>query len=211
MESEKQFWQLGEFSRLIDKHYTLINNWFKALEDKRIHYVTRIDSGEKVYDQLDLAIAKYIVTKREEKWSLNAIYDDLSNHFELRPFPEGHPETSTAITDIRALENLIIANVTKEVIQQMTALLPPPVDERASRQQRITDRITERRVDAELESEALKLWQAKPEEERLIKTGFFRKSENIEAKQRFIKAYINEHFQERMEREYGLSEEDTQG
>jgi|tagenome__1003787_1003787.scaffolds.fasta_scaffold20530197_1 DNA-binding transcriptional MerR regulator len=65
--------------------------------------------------------------------------------------------------------------------------------------------IAERKIVRELEKEALSLWSEKPIEERLIKVGWFRKGEDTDKRNLFIKGYIDEHFESRMKKEYGLN------
>jgi len=72
------------------------------------------------------------------------------------------------------------------------------------RQKRITNMITQKRVESKLELEALELWQQKPESERMKKVGFFRKEEDREKKEWFIRVYINNHFEERLKQEFIL-------
>lgn len=81
-------WKISDFAKKLGKHNNTIDGWFRDLEiERRLHYVSRIN-GEKVYDGWDLEIVEFIIDRRDNKWSLDAIYDDLPNHFELRPLPK---------------------------------------------------------------------------------------------------------------------------
>lgn len=71
------------------------------------------------------------------------------------------------------------------------------------RQQRITDMITEKRIESILELEALNEWSKLPNSERLIKSGFLRKEENQTKKQQFIKNYIQKNYESRFIDEMG--------
>lgn len=64
--------------------------------------------------------------------------------------------------------------------------------------------IAERKVIRKLEKEALNLWYVKPLEKRLIKVGWFRKIEDIDGRDRFVKKYVDEHFENYMKKEYGI-------
>jgi hypothetical protein len=75
------------------------------------------------------------------------------------------------------------------------------------RQKRITDRITDRRVEVRLEEEAITLWDAKPEIERLKKIGWFRKEDDLAKRDIFVKQYVNEHFEHRLKEAYGLDDQ----
>lgn len=85
--------------------------------------------------------------------------------------------------------------------QQVAAALPSPEQQRIDR---LNDRFTERRIERQLEREALDLWTAKPDPERMKKVGLFRKEENFEARDRFVRDYVDEHYEQRMKGEYGL-------
>lgn len=85
---EQNFWRLTEFSEKVGgKHRNTIDAWFNQLEARGIHYVNRTQSGERVFNELDLKIAKYIAKLRNENWGLDAIYDALPHQYSLREFP----------------------------------------------------------------------------------------------------------------------------
>lgn len=46
----------------------------------------------------------------------------------------------------------------------------------------------------------------KPEGERMRKAGLFRKEEDVNARDRFVRNYVDEHFEIRMLEAYGLNE-----
>ena len=95
-----------------------------------------------------------------------------------------------------------IKRLTELMLQQKetaAAALPDPMQLRA---ERITDRLIERRIERQLESEALKIWTAKPEAERMRRAGLFRKEEDIAGRDRFVRAYVDEHFEDRIQDAY---------
>jgi hypothetical protein len=99
-------------------------------------------------------------------------------------------------------QEVFIETILKETQLQLVATQEEEL--LLERQKRITNMITQKRVESRLETEALELWQQKPESERMKKVGFFRKEEDRESKQRFISVYINNHFEERLKEEYNL-------
>ncbi|WAH44989.1 MerR family transcriptional regulator (plasmid) [Alicyclobacillus fastidiosus] len=216
------FYQISDFAKEVGKHVNTVDGWFKALEEKRIHYVNRV-AGAKVYDDLDLQIAQFIRDKRDSKltkptWSLEGIFDVLGEHFELRPFPQDEATTSVPqiadmeaiMREIRTVAQQIAAAQVEEVRQQYAELvrqLPKPVDPAEEKQKRLDDIITQRRVVTQLEDEALNLWSTKPKEERMKSAGFFRKTEDTDKRDAFVRRYVNEHLEERLKRQYGLTEE----
>ena len=202
----EQFWRIGDFAKKVRKHGNTVDGWFKQLEDSGIHYVGRA-GNEKVYDGLDLQIAEYIRERREGKppWALEAIFQALPVEIELRPFPESAQDTSKSqVLDIEGLKKALQAEF-QAMAQQAAAAtvqaLPDPVQLRA---ERINERITERRVERQLELEALNLWEKKPEVERMWKVGWFKKEENTAARDRFIRDYVDEHYENRLKKNYDL-------
>ncbi|MDE3841098.1 MerR family transcriptional regulator (plasmid) [Bacillus methanolicus] len=228
---EEQFFKISDFATKIGKHVNTVDGWFKKLEEQHIHYINRINN-EKVYDQLDLKIALFIKQKREQKWSLDAIFEDLENHFDLRPFPiEEEPKNN--VLDLNVIKRQIAEEVRKGIEEAAAAQLkeikdeydkmmmqymvqveeqykkimkhlPDPEDSKKTRQQQITDLITRRRVESILKREALELWEQKPESERLKKVGLFSKIEDVNKRDRFIEEYIDQHFEEYMRKELGI-------
>lgn len=75
-----------------------------------------------------------------------------------------------------------------------------------NRQAKVTDWITQRRIELELEEEAAKLWEQKPENEKYKKKGWFGKKEDIEAKQTYMNKYILDNLEARLKRAYGIEE-----
>lgn len=72
------------------------------------------------------------------------------------------------------------------------------------KEERFYQILAEHKVNKELEKEAINLWLEKPEEERLRKIGFFRKSEDIAKRDDFIKDYVEEHFEEYLKLELDI-------
>ncbi|MFB4321637.1 hypothetical protein RB298_04770 [Priestia sp. BR_2] len=69
------------------------------------------------------------------------------------------------------------------------------------RQQRITERITDHRINSELELEALNKWAEMPASERMKKVSLFRKEEDDLKRQLFVKQYIRDHYESRLRSE----------
>lgn len=210
---EHRHWKISDFAKLVGKHNNTVDGWFRVLEEERkLHYVNRIN-GEKVYDDLDLEIANYIKEKRNDKWSLDGIFDSLPRQFSLRPFPlDFEEEKSVQVVDVDKIRATIMQEM-KTTFEQLAAaqmekqmsnfqkMLPSPEERRIERFEQI---MAERKVTRQLEDEALSMWATKPEEERFVKVGWFRREEDKEKRDRFIRDYIDEHFEERMKEEFGL-------
>lgn len=85
-------------------------------------------------------------------------------------------------------------------IDELKRLNSPEV-KRSDRFERI---MLERKVWRLLEEEALDLWDARPKEERMIKIGWFRKIEDRDRRDYFIKSYIDNHFEEYLKKEFDI-------
>jgi hypothetical protein len=209
--SMKEYWKIIDFSKEVGKHYNTVDSWFKRLEERKIHYVNRVgESQEKIYDTLDLQIAKFIVEKREQKWALDAIFDQILEEFETRPFPVDE-DSDQKLVDIETITKTIerlyeqkTAIRLEEIKNELLRSLPKSIDPLEERQNRVTDMITQKRVEYILREEAWALWLKKPESERMKKVGWFRKEEDIDKREQFIREYIHQHFEERLKKEYDL-------
>ncbi|MFK3961913.1 MerR family transcriptional regulator [Pseudalkalibacillus hwajinpoensis] len=198
----EEYWKIIDFAKQVGKHYNTVDNWFKKIEDKKIHYINR-DPGtdEKIYDKLDLRIALYINERRNEKWSLEGIFSTLSDEFELRPFPL--EEDSSELLDIELVKKQLKEEMESAIKESAAALkqelLPDPAHERQVRMENI---ITEFRIKTNLENEAIGVWSQKPETERFKKVGFFRKEEDRDKRDDFVRSYIQERFETKIREEF---------
>ncbi|PGP12483.1 hypothetical protein COA01_32210 [Bacillus cereus] len=212
-ELENKYWKIGKFAKLIGKHNNTVDNWFKDLEKEKIHYVQRVGK-EKVYDELDLEIAKYISQKRDEGWTLEAIYLSLQNgdaNLEIRSdyIPD---EDETALITERHIQS-IREELKEEMLTQFKDLnkafsqfaqeeLGKKLlleDKATQRQRRLEDLITQRRVVDKLRKEAKLKWMEQPEDERFIKVGIFRKKiENMDKKNEFIEEYVSVNYEKEL-------------
>jgi hypothetical protein len=214
MVEERNHWKISEFAKILGKHNNTVIGWFRALEEeRRLHYINRVNN-EKIYDTLDLDIAKFIVEHRDQSWSLDAIYDSLPSHFSLRPFPvDFEPDSkSVQVVDIEKMRATIM-NELKRTFEEMASsqmqqqmegfqkMLPNPEQQRLDR---FNDMMAERKVTRILEEEALSMWSTKPVSERFRKVGWFRTEEDRDKRDKFVTDYIDKHFEERMRKEYDL-------
>lgn len=219
MELDKA-WKITEFSKLVDKHYNTVDQWFKALEDKHIHYVSRV-AGEKVYDELDLEIGKYIKESRDKGYSLQLIFEQLPVVYLLRPFPSEWISGDTP-WDIEAFRKNIELKFESRFIQLKDELreeaiaaarsifedqqkaLPAPKTYEEIQTERVTDQLTRLKVEKRLEDKAIEAWSKLPVAERVKKIGFFRKEEDWGKRDSFIRKFVNENMESELKVEYGL-------
>lgn len=101
----------------------------------------------------------------------------------------------------RLLEQKSMLEMIEKRMDIFQKMLPSPEQQKLDRFNML---IAERKVIRKLEKEALNLWCDKPLEKRLIKVGWFRKIEDIDGRDRFVKEYVDEHFDNCMKKEYGI-------
>jgi hypothetical protein len=222
------YWKISDFVEQVKKtskeeklHVNTVTGWFKKLEEDGIHYVSRTEeTNEKVYDELDLQLAVFIKKKRNQKWSLSAIFNAIRSEFELRPFPVEDMETTnvahingveflnpTLIKELKgAFEEVAASQLDEMKVQydEILKKLPDSKSKEEERETRFKEMVARKRVEYQLEKEALIKWSTKPEEERIKKVGWFKKEENQEERNRFIKDYVNMNFENRLKSELGL-------
>lgn len=210
--------QLNDFSEAAGRHHTTINNWFNFLEQRRIHYVNRTigPKKERIFDVLDYRIAKYIAAKREDKWSMDAIYDQLPKEemIELRPFPpDFEGETNNQLALLEQLRYKFSEEIRQElslaldqIKSDLTTLLPPPEDPAVERDRYVTRWLTEQRIEGRLEEEAIEAWNNLPVSERTRKKGLLGREEDPIKRQDFIRQYVRKHKPARFMAEYGLED-----
>ncbi|GIO55944.1 hypothetical protein [Paenibacillus cineris] len=85
---------------------------------------------------------------------------------------------------------------------EAAASLSPAVQAQSRKQ---ADHLTERRVKRQLESEALELWLSKPAPERTKRNVLFQRKEDSEAKEKFVRDYVLEHYVSRLNEEFNRS------
>ncbi|RAP75812.1 hypothetical protein [Paenibacillus montanisoli] len=91
----------------------------------------------------------------------------------------------------------------KELMLQMQQLAAAEQAEEL-RTQRVNDQLIEHRIKMNLKRTALSIWNEKPERERTMKAGWFRRLENEAARESFIRNYIDDHYEEELRKAHGL-------
>ncbi|WP_051314954.1 hypothetical protein [Alteribacter aurantiacus] len=178
-----EFWKISEFAKELEKHSSTVSNWFSKLEEKQLHYVNRADE-ERIFDEFDLEIARVIKAKREENKSLDEIFQELDESYELRPFPVGG-----AVVDMSALR--------AELMEELAA---------TAEQDRVKDAALRREVERALQEESLKEWSCLPKESRLKRGRLFLKVEDTEKRDRFVELYTDRRFEEKFREVMGERE-----
>lgn len=216
---------VNEVSKLIDIPAGTIRQWEKSLEG--ILHIPRDDKGSRYYTDFEINSLTNIKSMRDKGLSFDVIKEVLNKSEAVTTIPISSVPVmsqSEAIQTILTLQNTIqsmaermegiiaesvrneVTRLSEGLIEGITKQLPPPRDLIAERQERVTDMITRRKVENQLEEEALHVWLKKPESERLRKLGLFRKEEDRDKRDLFVRSFINEHFEERLRKEYDLND-----
>lgn len=229
MELKEAVWQIRDFTEEIQKryeeettvkesvHYNTVDKWFKELENKGIHYIQRTaETNKKVYDELDLAIAIFIMDKRNQKWSLDAIFNVLSGHIEVRAFPAEGFGDSQEVSDAlvmqvmsrkfeemqKEMEERLILELDakqKDLEQQLLNRLPVPKSAQEIRAEKTDIMISSVRKRYEIEEKAIAEWVKLPWEQRVKKVGLFRKEEDLLKRDSFIREFVKNYFEDMKE------------
>lgn len=69
---------------------------------------------------------------------------------------------------------------------------------------RFNEMMAERKVNRKLVKEAIALWWGKPKAERIKKFGWFRKEEDKDKREAFIREYVDEYFEESIKKEFEI-------
>lgn len=218
MELKEAVWHISDFTEEIQRryeeettvkesfHYNTVDKWFKDFENKGIHYIQRV-ADKKVYDDLDVDIAIFIIKKRSQKWSLDAISNVLSAHLEVRPFPDLKNDEEQGLSEAQVMvemgrkfekmqkefEKKILHELDvkkKELEQQLLNRLPKPKSDEEIRAEKTDIMISTVRKRYEIEGEAIEEWNKLPLEQRVKKVGFFRTEEDLLKRDNFIREYV---------------------
>ena len=226
MELKEAVWQIRDFTEKIQNryeeettvkesvHYNTVDKWFKELESKGIHYIQRTaETNKKVYDELDIAIAIFIIKKRTQKWSLDAIFNVLSDHIEVRSFPTLDFDDSPGISETlvmqemsrkfeemqQEMENRLILELERkqqELEQQVFNRLPVPKTAQELRAEKTDIMISSVRKRYEIEEKAIAEWGKLPLEQRVKRVGLFRKEEDFLKRDCFIREFVKNYFED---------------
>lgn len=213
LDTEERFWKIGKFAKKLDKHQNTIDNWFKLLEEKRIHFVNRIGK-EKVYDEVDLKVAEFIKHRRDRGWAMEAILYELPMQVTVRDTPT----TEELMAEDKRFEELelklknYIEQLSRNLIetQQKQQLLLEEETRKLreeERAERVNIRLTEITIEHQLRKEAEQKWNELPDEEKYIKGSFIQKmiqgkQIDLEKKQSFINDYIQTRIAQRLKEEF---------
>lgn len=157
-------------------------------------------------------IVEEMKTLHEEQKKLELQhYDELKRQNEelqkLIPQPPDHEEEQRRqkklVEEMRILHEERFDEI-KQQNKELQKLIPPTLGLEEERRERTNEYLTIRRINLSLEKEAYDHWSQKPEPERIRKIGLFKKEEDVQKRNQFIKTYMDEYFEERLLREFTL-------
>ncbi|MFC5649445.1 hypothetical protein ACFPYJ_09925 [Paenibacillus solisilvae] len=91
----------------------------------------------------------------------------------------------------------------KELMQQLQQL---GVAEHTAdnRLERVNEQLLEHSIRTQLREKALAKWHNKPERERTVKAGWFKRVENEAAREIFVRTYIDDNYEAELKKAYGM-------
>lgn len=196
-----------DLAEMLGVEAVTVRKYALALE-KAGYSIDRSDGKNRSYSERDVMAFKYLQSIRSRT---SITVDEAAALIYQKNMTDTEQVTSIGHSEVEAIQqqyderyDLLMAKMEQILaIQQAAPALSSPVQLRS---ERINERITERRIERQLERDALDLWAAKPVAERMKKVGWIRKEENIEARDRFVQNYIDEHYEDRIRDAYGLRE-----
>lgn len=163
------------------KSYLIANDSVDVLIKIREAYSSG-NSIEGVEDMLSVCMTPTIITITD---------DNSGDHVGINVV-----ESLTELRKIMTKQN--------EIIQSLGQIMKEQIN--SQREERVTDCLTKWRIERKLEQKALKLWADKSKFERMRRVGLFWFKENVEARECFVRKYIDEHYEKLLLQEYELSE-----
>jgi len=165
--------------------------------------------GKKLEDALDVVLSMYSSTNQTTLVQSNPASGSPSNDVQntLAEKIEQVLEINRQLVEyIRTRDDQFLDQI-KELNE--TRLQLAAVSEQKEineRQERITDMITLERIKAKLRKEAFEKWSAKPEAERIRRTGFLglKKEEDHVARDLFVRNYVDDHLSDYLSKEFKL-------
>src|SRR5690625_17429 len=89
-------YSLEEIAASIGKNPDVVKLWFNRLEENYDFYVHE-ENGDKLYSQRDLSIARFISKKLNDKWSYDAIFEQLTKMYFLETNKELHDRNKSTV------------------------------------------------------------------------------------------------------------------
>lgn len=210
--TEKAYWT-NEIAEMVGVSDSTIRKWCIELEKNGYQFMKGVNDSRAFTEQDLFTIRRFQNMLKENKLTKESAAVLIVEQSKQRGNAGTPPvQVQNNVSPIQVLavqlkafqERFEEMATTIEQQDKLLKALSKPKDEDQERQQRITDMITQRRIESHLRTEAERLWNDKPEAERMKKAGWFKKEEDRDKRDRFVKDYIDQHFEERLRKEYEI-------
>lgn len=204
---------VSQLSKIVEVPETSVRRYLTNFEE--FFKFEQLGRGKK-YHPSSIEILQRIVSLFRADRDTSEIKNILSNEYAFTITSEDEPiippapyDVSKKLDDFRNGQEDFNQKLLESIMQQQNYIeelvlsrdnalneLKRLSNSEQQRVDRINQIVVEHKVKHLLEREALSKWNEKPEEERFIKVGWFRKEEDKESKMEFIRDYIDKNLQD---------------
>ncbi|WP_332633089.1 MerR family transcriptional regulator [Halalkalibacter flavus] len=166
------------------------------------------------YSDDAIEIILYIAALFNDKYSSEEVAEKLQNKYAMTINVEEKPKRHEVTTDPPAeKDNELVMKLMQTIMEMETRIrelendqrqLAASVSPEEERQEKLNYALLQNKINRQLEEEAEKEWQLLPEQERYKKRGWFSKELDFEKKQKYIKHYIDKHYEQKLRQELGM-------
>lgn len=214
----KRTYSLVDVAERLGRARTTLADWSRQFRD----FLPTVGTGRSMrYTEEAVEVFGLISKMKDANEPPEAIREQLRGMVReiiVTPDGGGQPylmQLSSGLNDMESALRMMAERLTKEndgmkmAIEELreTQRETAAAFERAIREdrsRRLNDHLIPKRIERQLEREALDLWDKKPGAERMKKIGLFKKEEDVAARDRFIRNYVDEHYEQHVKGEYGL-------
>ncbi|MDQ0896278.1 MULTISPECIES: hypothetical protein [unclassified Paenibacillus] len=194
-------WTIGRAKEHLEKEEGIsipaqtLRNWFNELHESKVHTLKRNQRGERVLDETDIAIAKYIHAAREKSLSVKALVPFIQQSFPVQYVSEDDEQKLSVYLDQEVVVEQLglmmeerLLRFKEEMEAKQKLMLPAPNVVIAEQRSAAVDvRLAELSMRKRLRDQAEKEWTKNP-----VKKWF---REDKEQKAKFIEDYVESHLE----------------
>jgi len=175
-----------------------LRNWFNELHDSKIHTLKRNERGERVLDETDIAIAKFIYESREKNLTVKSLVPFIQQAFPVQYVDENNEQKLSVYLDqqviLEQLGQMVQERLNQfkhEFEEQQKKMLPAPNQVMIEQRSAAVDvRLAEINMRKRLKEKAEAEWAKNPTKK------WFR--EDKQRKSQFIDEYIESNLEEEL-------------
>lgn len=184
-----------------------VNKYSRSMEENGYRF-TKDDSERRAYIEGDIIALRELMSLLEKGVTYDSAIKAVVARFSKDNTNSIAPlATQNKRYDSRYMELEQQIQALARVVQdlqlreQQRPALPTPEE---LREQEFRSLSTHRRIVSKLQEEAASNWEQLPRNERMKSFGLFFKAEDLLKREKFIESYINEHYDSRLRKDYGL-------